>query len=397
MKKLIPFFILTFVISQMTFSQEYGWTDISANIPGNPNLSDVYFVSDNEGWITSNYPEPIIFHTTDGGETFEVQTTEYGCNAIHMLNENEGYAGGASGFVYKTTDGGANWDFHGTMVATLADITFPPTGDTGYCCGINGNIYSISPSGVNKMTSNINGHLTSITFPVTSEEGWVCGGSVIRHYKNSVWNGDQNMPSGGYNAMFMLDNLNGWIVGDGGIIAQTENGWDWTEQINPDPENRTLIALFFLNENEGWAPNSGGQILHTTNGGENWNLVASGLTSNSLTGVHFTSATNGYVVGNGKTLLKYTDILGVGDYLVEIDFEIFPNPTKNSIQIKCSDFKTESGTIEILSINGKGLIEHQIKRGIKNIEIDLGNLKSGMYLCQITIDNRSSTKKIIIE
>jgi len=54
MKKLIPFFILTFVISQMTFSQEYGWTDISANIPGNPNLSDVYFVSDNEGWITSN-------------------------------------------------------------------------------------------------------------------------------------------------------------------------------------------------------------------------------------------------------------------------------------------------------------------------------------------------------
>ena len=135
-------------------------------------------MSDDEGWITSSSIAE-IYHTTDGGATFEIQTTLYSCNAIHMINENEGYAGGKSGFVYRTTDGGENWIAIGSMGATLADISFPPSGDTGYCCGINGNIHAITSSGVTKMTSNINGNLYSISFPVNSEEGWVCGGSVI--------------------------------------------------------------------------------------------------------------------------------------------------------------------------------------------------------------------------
>ena len=244
MKKLILFSILTFTLSAIAFSQQYGWTDISANIPGNPSLTDVFFVSDSEGWITSS-SHAEIYHTTDGGETFEIQTTQYTCNAIHMLNENVGYAGGASGFIYKTTDGGEHWNFYGTMTTTLADISFPHMGDTGYCCGINGNIWSITSTGVTKMTSNINGNLSSISFPISSEEGWVCGGDVIRHYKNSLWNGDQDMPSGGYNAIYMVDSLDGWVVGDGGIIAHTEDGHNWFEQTNPDPQTRTLYDISF--------------------------------------------------------------------------------------------------------------------------------------------------------
>ena len=101
MKKLL--LLITFSIFLLPFSfAQYTWHDISANIPQTgetlPNLSDVYFVSDNEGWITSS-SHAEIYHTTDGGATFEVQTTQYHCNAIHMLNENEGYAGGASGRV----------------------------------------------------------------------------------------------------------------------------------------------------------------------------------------------------------------------------------------------------------------------------------------------------------
>ncbi|TNF42502.1 MAG: hypothetical protein EP310_05905, partial [Bacteroidetes bacterium] len=101
MKKLL-ISTFAFYLSTFAFAQEYGWTDLSANIPGSPDLSDVFFVSDDEGWITSS-SHAEIYHTTDGGKTFEVKTTLYACNAIHMLNENVGYAGGASGFIYKTT------------------------------------------------------------------------------------------------------------------------------------------------------------------------------------------------------------------------------------------------------------------------------------------------------
>jgi len=415
MKTIILFSILTFGLFSNSFSQEYGWKDINGNIPDFPFdtvynnygdtivalLTDVFFINDFEGWITTWHPlndTAAILHTTDGGQTFEVQTTLYSCNTIHMLNENEGYAGGKSGFVYRTVDGGENWNFHGTTVSNLTDISFPPMGNTGYCCGINGNIWSIDSCGVTKMTSNINGNLSSISFPISSEEGWVCGGDVLRHYKNSVWNGDQDYPSGGYNAIYMVDSLNGWIVGDGGIIAHTEDGHNWFEQTNPNPNQNIFLDLFFLDENNGWAIGSGGTIVHTNNGGANWNVVAAGLSSNSLTGVHFTSPTNGYVVGDGKTLLKYTELSGTGSTIVEtLKFEIFPNPAKNKIEIRCSEFKTESGILEILSLDGKIILKKEIETGIENIELELKNLKSGMYLCKLSTNKKSTTKKLIIE
>ena len=317
------------LISIKTNAQQYGWYVIDpVSIPGTPDFSDVFFTDDNTGWITSGSINN-IFKTVDGGETFEVQTTQLTTSAIHMLNENEGYSGGASGFVYRTTNGGTNWPFHGTIGATLEDITFPPSGGTGYACGFNGAISSITSTVVTPMNSGVPDHLSSITFPINSSEGWVCGGSIIRHFTAGAWVGDQFRPSGGYNAIYMVDTLNGWSVGDYGIIIHTTDGQNWFEQTNPD--NNSLFDVFFLNENEGWAVGNGGTILHTTNGGTNWAVEGAGLTSNFLTGVHFTNSNNGYVVGQGKTLIKYGELIGispVGGILPE-NYELFqnyPNP-----------------------------------------------------------------------
>ena len=135
MRKLLQFIILlssfytlnSFAQTRLSGGQDYGWMDISENIPGDSSdycLCDIYFISDNEGWICNAWL-PEIYHTTDGGETFEVQTTQLETHAIHMLDENEGYCGGASGFIYRTTDGGTNWNFHGTIGATLTDYLIP--------------------------------------------------------------------------------------------------------------------------------------------------------------------------------------------------------------------------------------------------------------------------------
>jgi photosystem II stability/assembly factor-like uncharacterized protein len=395
MKKLLLLSTFAFGLLSFSLAQQYGWTDLSANVPGTPNLTDVFFVSDDEGWIVSNYPDPIIYHTTDGGATFEVQTTQYTCNAIHMLNANEGYAGGASGFIYKTTDGGEHWNFYGTTVSNLADISFPPNGDTGYCCGINGNIWSIDNTGVTKMTSNINGDLSSISFPVNSEEGWVCGGDVIRHYDNNVWNGDQDYPSGGYNAIYMVDTLKGWAVGDEGIIIHTSDGQNWFEQENQ--QENSLFDVYFLDLNNGWAIGSGGTIVHTNNGGENWIVAGAGLTSNSLTGVHFTSPTNGYVVGNGKTLLKYTEVSGIADGVETMPFEIYPNPAKDKFTVQGLKFKVGYATFEIYDMNDRKLLEKQIPKGSETVEVDVSSLQSGIYFCRLISENKSTTQKLIIQ
>jgi len=395
-------------------AQPYGWTDLSANIPGSPNLSGVFFVSDDEGWITSS-SHAEIYHTTDGGKTFEVKTNLYTCNAIHMLNENVGYAGGASGFIYKTTDGGANWNFFGTMVANLAEISFPPNGDTGYACGINGNIYSISNSGVTKMNSGVPDTQTGISFPVHSSEGWVCGGSIIRHYIHETWTAaDQDYPSGGYNAIYMVDSLNGWIVGDEGIIAHTADGKNWFEQTNPDPENQTLYDVYFLNKNEGWAVGIGGQILHTTNGGDNWDISIEG--TYQLNAIHFTSPTNGYVVGNGKTLLKYGELSGIGDEQGGMGawghggMVVWPNPTQGKFQIPNSKFQTNSKfkiqnstlQVEVVDLFGKPVAISPLHRmgegpgvGAGTLELDISDYPAGMYFVRIKTGNELIVTKIV--
>jgi photosystem II stability/assembly factor-like uncharacterized protein len=102
MKKLLLLITFAFFLLPFSFAQQYGWTDISANLPGTLSLTDIFFISDDEGWITTSTLAE-IYHTTDGGLTFEVQTTPLGATqAVQMLDANNGYSGGDGGWVYKT-------------------------------------------------------------------------------------------------------------------------------------------------------------------------------------------------------------------------------------------------------------------------------------------------------
>jgi photosystem II stability/assembly factor-like uncharacterized protein len=401
--------MLLFALSPALFalSQQYGWTDISANLTGSPDLSGVFFVSDNEGWISvSSGPE--IYHTTDGGATFEIQTNQFSTalEAIFMIDENEGFTGGGSGFVYRTTDGGENWDFHGSIPSTLTDIDFGS--DTQeYACGDGGAVFSVSPQGVTNLNSGQPTNFSGISSPSVNNV-WLCGGNDIMYYNGSTFE-FQSGPAGTYNAICFVNDDFGWVVGTAGLIGHTENqGEDWHRQTNPDPDLHSLYDLFFLDENKGWAVGSQGTIIHTIDGGETWELQALGLTINFLRGVHFTSLTNGYVVGNEKTLLKYTEIAGISDQELNAgDIVLFPNPTWGKFQITSTirqladqtNSKIQIQNFEIIDLYGKSMtiinnrtIE-QLNSG--TLELDISHLPSGIYFIRINLENQTIVKKII--
>ncbi len=89
-----------------------------------------------------------------------------------MIDENEGYAGGGSGFVYRTIDGGDNWNFHGSIATTLTDIDF--ASDTqGYACGDGGAVFSITPQGVTNLNSGQPHFFSGISLPLLIMFGFV--------------------------------------------------------------------------------------------------------------------------------------------------------------------------------------------------------------------------------
>ena len=287
--------------------QTSGWQVIDpATIPGTPDFSDVFFVNDTTGWITTTTTSN-IYRTVDGAVTFSTQTTPLGGTiAIHMLDASNGYSGGAGGWVYKTVNGGLIWNILAS-IGTLLDISFPPgtlpSNPVGYASGNSGNVWEITSSLTN-LNSGSSSTFSGISAP-TVNNVWVCGGNRIYYYNGTNFT-SQIAPAGAFNDIHFINNQEGWVVGDLGIIGKTtDGGTSWAPQTNPDTQNRSLYSVFFLNANLGWAVGADGVILHTTDGGTTWTVEGAGLTTAFLRGVHFTSSTNGYVVGNVKTLLKF--------------------------------------------------------------------------------------------
>jgi len=77
---------------------------LSANLPnsaGVATLLSMCFVGE-QGWIASAYKGE-IYHTPDGGGTFEVQSLPNKLYAVAMRDASEGYAGGENGTFLKCT------------------------------------------------------------------------------------------------------------------------------------------------------------------------------------------------------------------------------------------------------------------------------------------------------
>lgn len=94
-----------------------------------------------------------------------------------------------------------------------------------------------------------------------------------------------------------------------------------------------------------------------------------------------------YIWGNkvGDTWSQPLGIEEVNDLYVQV----YPNPTTNKLYIKGVLGEV---TVDMLSVDGRKVFTENIGR---NSEIDL-NVAKGMYLLKITSDNKSISKKIIV-
>ena len=121
----------------------------------------------------------------------------------------------------------------------------------------------------------------------------------------------------------------------------------------------------------------------------------------SIYRMYFTEFEGG---STGNLTFKFREVteeLGLVDVTDEISFGIYPNPTtdkKISIIYDVEQVNSEHNEIIIFTLNGQQVYKETLKNntGFYNQQIDLSNLKDGMYLVQFKAGDKMATKKLIL-
>ncbi len=289
-----------------TYIRAYGWMDISEKLfpyggAAGGCLSDIWFIG-NEGWITNscNYAE--IYHTTDGGETWDIQSPLAECHAIYMLSSEVGYTGGVSGLLCKTTDGGQNWNFFAVAPSQIRSIGFSPDGSMGWCGGVEGYLSRITATGLESQFNTYT-DWDAISFG-SNDYGWTvsCFGRKMI-YENNEWTfygGAQYFPCFG-DIQFNTP-TQAWLS-YGGEMLRLRNGMF---QHFYEDTLQSIQGVFTFGLDSVWAVTTGGDILLTSQGNaDTVHFSVDHIADAWLTDIFASDAHHAWAIGNNGSLYRY--------------------------------------------------------------------------------------------
>ncbi len=78
------------------------------------------------------------------------------------------------------------------------------------------------------------------------------------------------------------------------------------------------------------------------------------------------------------------------------NLQIFPNPAKGQVKIKFSNSKPNDLIFSLYDLNGKQISPAELQTNTNEIELDIHQLKSGIYFLEISSNNKKAIKKLII-
>jgi photosystem II stability/assembly factor-like uncharacterized protein len=291
-------------------------------------LKEITFTDKQTGWIVGEgYFGNEIYKTTDCGRTWQwdewiVNPKVGGLNDIQFINKNNGFIVGYSGIFLKTTDGGVSWQrknlvdkYNKVEYNHFHSVCFTDSLD-GFIAG-GGFILRTTDGGENWEELSTYYGWYKIRFVnkdlSINKVGWSVGSSIYKTTdKGEKWFA-QREKQFYFRSIYFLDEINGWAVGDSGVIIRTEDGGiNWIKQ----NQNDSLLfnSIFAIDKENAFAVGAvlrdfysykNAIILNTTNGGLTWDekIIDSIFV---LKSVYFNNNNIGWAVGN-SSLLKTTD------------------------------------------------------------------------------------------
>lgn len=269
--------------------------------------SGVKFRTDNLGYLIGSNGR--FFVTTNGGNTLVDRSRPLSVTfkGIDFPSNNFGYISGDEGTVLRTSNSGSNWTSLNLGTSRSINGLFFYTNAIGYAVGNGGYIVRTVDSGVSwQKMSESNTTVDLVGFGGFGMQiGIVIGkdGYVGRSVDFSDWEKVNVSTSENLNAIKILDEKTGIIVGDKGTILKTvDEGKSWEKITISFTQN--LTGIDFLDEQVGFISGERGLILRTRDSGETWDRMETGTFQN-FTGISFGNLSKGYAVGEKGTFFDY--------------------------------------------------------------------------------------------
>lgn len=373
--------LLLLLLSANAFAQ---WKQL--DIPNGGRYDDLFFINDNVGWAAGG-PSGTIYKTTDGGETwnFKFLSPKY-LRSIEFINDSIGFCGSLDSSFYKSTDGGETWtDIAQTITPRPHGICglSAPTKDVIYGCGI----WS-SPAFIIKSTdrgatwtsidmSAYANSLVEIHF-INADTGFVSGmsnpitkGGVILYTKNGGLTWEIK-----YQTNRAQDYV--WKI-------QSPNGKNYYASIESFPTSGNVRMVQSVDSGKTWATKivktkytyvqtigfidtlrgwtGGDNVLYETkDGGTTWNSITLGTSYN-----RFFRTNDSTAFLSGTHLYKYNkDSISTSIGNIKSDdihsLTISPNPFTSSLKI---DVNIKNKTnCKLLLVNNEGKTIQTIYDGV---------------------------------
>ena len=309
------------------------WTHV-LNV-GNITISDLWFVNNQQGYAVGEYGDS--YRTNDGGITWQEMPGTNGGHTIFFLNDTLGWTRS-----FRTIDGGDTWFLLNSISLGTVSIFFTNP-DTGYAVGSGGQTEMSTDGGITWSTI-----LPNITNAQIGDAAYV----------------------------------------DGAIVAVGRWGDIYRAQV-ACPGNMPVPLISF----------SGESLCTSTAGTVQWYINGDVLTDGDTPCIE--------AVEEGTYTVIVTDALGCSS-ATSAPFQVIhtrvspiesgisrlvPNPARDQVRIEREDPMPASLTI--IDVQGRSIRKQAITGSSQNVE--LSDLKAGIYLLRIASKTGVETLRLVVE